>query len=300
MYLFIVNPSAGNGQAGSLWKKVEAIVKKKKIQYAVLIGGSEASARDFIWNQMKAGNVKAVAVIGGDGTLNAALQDLVHSNTAIALLPAGSGNDIARMFRLTRNPRLFVEKLLAEKPKTLDVLKVNNSFGLTVSGIGLDAYIAGRAAKAFYKKPLNKVGAGGLSYKLSALETILRYKPFKSTVTIDKEKYVSDRTWMIACGNTSLYGGGLVICPYAHPIDGVVDVTIVHSVKRSSLLFRLFPLLIKGEPVLRTGVTYKKGKNMTIQTNRPVPVMIDGEAIGMTPAAVSIHEKAIKMIMTTQ
>lgn len=248
---------------------------------------------------MKEENVKAIAVIGGDGTLNAVLPDLVHSNTAIALLPAGSGNDIARMFGLTKNPRLFVEKLLAEKPKMLDVLKVNNSFGLTVSGVGLDAQIAGRAAKSFYKKPLNKVGAGGLSYKLSALETILRYKPFKSTVTIDNDKYVSDHTWMIACGNTSLYGGGLVICPYAHPIDGVLDVTLVHSVKRSRLLFQLFPLLMKGEPVLRTGVTYKKGKNITIQTSRPVPVMIDGESIGMTPAAVSIHEKAINMIITT-
>lgn len=299
MYLFIINPSSGNGQAVSLWKKVESILQRKKVQYEALVGGSDVAAREFIWKQTIEKRVKAVAVIGGDGTFHAIMQDLVYSETAAALLPSGTGNDIARMFGLTKNPRFFVESLLTKKPNKVDVLKVNNSFGLTVSGIGLDAHIAGQAARAFYKKPLNKLGAGGLSYKLSALSSILRYKPFKSTVTIDKDQYISSRTWMIVCGNTSLYGGGLLICPYAHPIDGVADITLVHTVSRSRLLFRLFPLLIKGEPVLQTGVTYKKGKKITVQTNRPVPIMIDGETIGMTPAAISIHEKAFNMVMTT-
>lgn len=300
MYVFIVNPSSGNGRAVSLWEQVEKRIIKKNVRYEALIGGSEAAARQFVWEQLQKGRVKAVGVIGGDGTFNAVLQDVVHSDAAIALLPAGSGNDIARMFGLTRDPHLFAEKLILGETKRIDVLKVNNSFGLTVSGIGLDAEIAVRAAGAFYKKPLNKLYAGGLSYKISALEEILRYQPFKSTVTIDGDQYVSDRTWMIACGNTTLYGGGLVICPYAHPIDGVADVTMVHTVKRSNLLFRLFPLLMKGKPVLRTGVTYKKGKQIRIQTSRPVSVMIDGESIGTTPAVISLHEKAVKLLISAK
>ncbi|WP_172656754.1 diacylglycerol/lipid kinase family protein [Domibacillus robiginosus] len=240
-----------------------------------------------------------MAVIGGDGTFHAVIQDLVYTDTAAALLPAGSGNDLARMFGLTKNPHTFVEGLLSKNPELIDVLKVNNSVGLTVSGIGLDAYIAGQEDRAFYKKMLHKLGAGSFSYKLSALSSTIRYKPFRSVVTIDQDQYISDRTWMIASGNTSLYGGGLVICPYAHPIDGVADITLVHTVSRSRLLFRLFPLLIKGDPLLHTGVTYKKGKSIMVQTSRPVPVMIDGEVIGMTPAAISIQEKAMHLIITT-
>ncbi|WP_046175229.1 diacylglycerol/lipid kinase family protein [Domibacillus indicus] len=300
MYLFIVNPSSGNRQAVSLWKKVEKVLKEKKVYYDVLIGGSEAAVRDFVWNRLKEEKVRAVAAIGGSGTLNAILQDLVHTDTAAALLPAGSENDAARIFGLTNNPHLFVEKLLKEKPTKLDVLKVNNSFGLTVSGIGLDAFIAGRSSKAVLRKILKRAGAGGLSFRLGALLSSFYFKPFKSIVTIDGDKYVSDRTWMIACGNTSLYGGGLVICPYAHPIDGIADVTLIHSVKRSRLLFGLFPLLIRGEPIFRTGVTYKKGKNIMIETNHPVQVMIDGEQIGMTPAVIAIYEKAVNMIITAR
>ncbi|WP_309086947.1 YegS/Rv2252/BmrU family lipid kinase [Domibacillus sp.] len=299
MYLFIINPSSGNGQAVFLWKKVEGIVKKKQIPYEALVGGSDVAAREFIWKRMKEKKIKAVSVIGGDGTFHAVIQDLVYTDTAAAFLPAGSGNDLARMFGLTKNPHAFVEGMLSKTPQRIDVLKVNNSFGLTVSGIGLDAHIAGQASRAFYKKTLHKLGAGGLSYKLSALSSIIRYKPFKSIVTIDQDQYISDRTWMIASGNTSLYGGGLVICPYAHPIDGVADVTLVHTVSRRRLLFRLFPLLMKGDPVLRPGVTYKKGKSIMVQTSRPVPIMVDGEVIGATPAAISIQEKALYLIITT-
>lgn len=300
MYLFIVNPSSGNGRAQSLWTKVELQLKKKNIQYEVLIGGSEACARDFYRQHSQKKQIKAVAVIGGDGTVNAILQDLAHSETALAVLPAGSGNDIARVFNLTANPHRFLEQLLSGASKRIDVLKINTSFGLTIAGTGLDADIAERVNRAFYKKILSKWGAGSLNYSISAVLSTLLYKPFKSEVTIDGDTYISDRTWMVISGNTSTYGGGLVICPYAHPMDGVLDVTMIHTAKRGNLLLKLFPSLLKGEPILKQGVTYKKAKEITIKTNRPVSIMVDGEPIGTTPAQINIHEKAVKLVMTTE
>lgn len=300
MYVFIVNPLSGNKKSETMWQKIESLLVKKQVPYLVHIGDSEASARTFLWEAIQEHRVKAVAVIGGDGTLNAVLQDLVHTDTPVALLPAGSGNDIGRMFHLTMQPGVFVKKLLEGKTVPLDALKVNNSYGLTISGVGLDADIAARAAEFWLKKPLHKIGAGSVSYKLSALASIFRFQPFKSTVQIDHDEYVSSRTWMIACGNTSLYGGGLVMCPYAHPADGVLDVTLVHSVKRNRLLFQLFPLLLKGNPVNKNGVTYKKGKRVSIRTSRPVPVMVDGEQVGMTPAHITVQPKAISFIMTSK
>ncbi|OKL37303.1 diacylglycerol/lipid kinase family protein [Domibacillus mangrovi] len=300
IYIIIVNPSSGNGNARSLWTKVERHLKKKHVQYDVLIGGSEASAREFVWQKMKEVKVKAVAIIGGDGTVNAILQDVVHTDVAIAVLPAGSGNDIARIFGLTYHPGQFVDQLLtARKRKQIDVLKVNTSYGLTVTGTGLDADIAERINRAFYKKWFNKMGAGTFNYAIGTILSSLVFKPFKSTIMIDNDKFVSDETWLIACGNTSSYGGGLVICPYAHPIDGVLDITMLHTVKRTNILFRLFPALLRGNPVLTHGVTYKKGKIVTIHTDRPISIMVDGEQIGTTPVQITVHAKALQLILTT-
>ncbi len=299
MLLVIVNPAAGNGRAKLLWEKVETCLSKKNVQYKWLLSGSEADAREFIRQHVKDFQVHTIAVIGGDGTVNAILQDVVHSEIALAILPAGSGNDIARVFNLTANPQHFVKQVLSGVTKQVDALKINSSFGLTIAGTGLDADIAERVNRAAYKKILSRVGAGSFTYSLNAILSTLTYKSFKSTVTIDDETYISDKTWMIVSGNTSSYGGGLVICPYAHPIDGVLDITLVHTAKRGKVLFQLFPLLLKGEPVLKSGVTYKKGKKITIKTSRPVSIMVDGEPIGTTPAHINVHEKAVKLVMTT-
>ncbi|OAH53599.1 MULTISPECIES: diacylglycerol kinase family protein [Bacillaceae] len=300
IYLIIVNPSSGSGNARSLWTKVERHLKKKHVQYDALIGGSEASAREFVWQKMQEVKVKAVVVIGGDGTVNAILQDVVYTDTAIAVLPAGSGNDIARIFGLTDHPGQFVDQLLtARKRKQIDVMKVNTSYGLTVAGAGLDADIAERINRAFYKKWFNKIGAGSFTYMIGTILSSLLFKPFKSTIMIDNDKFVSDETWLLACGNTSSYGGGLVICPYAHPIDGVLDVTMLHTVKRRNILFQLFPALLRGTPVLKQGVTYKKGKVVKIDTDRPISIMVDGEQIGTTPVQVTVHAKALHLILTT-
>lgn len=279
---------------------MERLLKKKHVQYDVLIGGSETSAREFVWKKMKEVKVKAIAVIGGDGTVNAILQDVVYTDTAIAVLPAGSGNDIARIFGLTDHPGQFVDQLLtACKRKQIDVLRVNTSYGLTVAGAGLDADIAQRVNRAKYKKWLSKLGAGTFNYMIGAILSSLSFKPFKSTIMIDNDKYVSEKTWLLACGNISSYGGGLVICPYAHPVDGVLDVTMLHTVKRTNILFRLFPALLRGNPILTNGVTYKKGKVVTIHTDRPISVMVDGEPIGTTPVQITVHAKALEFIVTT-
>ncbi|OMP66188.1 hypothetical protein BTO28_13425 [Domibacillus epiphyticus] len=299
MYLFIVNPASGDGRAKSLWLKVEQHLQKKNVKYEVLFGGSEASAREFVWGKMKEEKVKAVAVIGGDGTANAILQDLVHCETALAILPAGSGNDIARIFGLTNHPGQFVEKLLSSKTKAVDVLKANTCYGLTVAGTGLDADIAQRVNQAFYKKWLNKIGAGSFAYTVGTVLSALLFKPFKSIITIDGDQYISDETWLLAFGNTSSYGGGLVICPYAHPVDGVLDVTMLHTVKRGKVLFQLFPMLMRGEPIKKNGVMYKKGKKVSVDTDRPIPVMVDGEEIGTTPVQITVHEKALQLVLTT-
>src|SRR6185437_15675058 len=107
MYLFIVNLLAGQGQAASLWKDIEVLLLSKKIAYNVLVSDSEIAAEDFIAEHRLAYSIKSVTVIGGDGTINTVIQSIANTNIALAVLPAGSGNDTARALRLTNEPFQF-------------------------------------------------------------------------------------------------------------------------------------------------------------------------------------------------
>ncbi len=299
MYLFIVNPLSGNGQACSLWDEIEIKLKRKNREYSVIVSDSEYTTRKFIATHLLVTDIQAVTVIGGDGTTSSVIQDIAGTGISLAILPAGSGNDTARMFHLTSEPRQFVKGLLEHRTVAIDLLKINERFGITVAGIGLDARIGQRVNQSFYKPILNKLGVGSFAYTIAALIELLTFKPFTSTVTIDDMTYTHDISWLTACGNTSSYGGGLVVCPGASSTDGIINVTMLHDVGRMNVLIRLFPALLRGKPILKQGVRYRTGKEITIQTDRPIPAIVDGEIITSTPLHVVVHEKALNLILTT-
>lgn len=299
MYVFIVNPLAGKGQASLLWDETEKILQQRNIDYRVLISNSETDARDFIIEIQQLHTIKTIAVIGGDGTTGSVIQSIAKTTIALAILPAGSGNDTARMFRLTRQPSRFIDQLIAHQTTTIDLLHVNDRLGISVVGIGIDAVIGQQVNQSWYKPFLNKLGIGSLAYPIAAVLALLFFPPFSSNVTIDGTNYKLETAWLIACGNTSSYGGGLVVCPQALPTDGVFNLTMLHDVGRIKILFRLFPELLRGKPILRKGVTYIEGKKLVIQTNRPVSVIVDGEVVTSTPLCIAIHERALKLVVTT-
>ncbi|MFJ7935871.1 diacylglycerol/lipid kinase family protein [Sporosarcina sp. NPDC096371] len=299
MYVFIVNPLAGKGQASLLWDETEKILQQRNIDYRVLISSSESDAQNFMLEILQSYTIKTIAVIGGDGTTGSVIQSIAKTTTALAILPAGSGNDTARMFRLTRQPSRFIDQLVAHQITTIDLLHVNDRFGISVVGIGIDAMIGQRVNQSWYKPFLNKVGIGSFAYPIAAVLTLLFFRPFSGSVTIDGANYKLGIAWLIACGNTSSYGGGLVVCPQALPTDGVFNLTMLHDVGRMKILFRLFPELLRGQPILRKGVSYIEGKELVVQTDRAVSVIVDGEVVTSTPLRIAIHERALKLVVTT-
>ncbi len=299
MYVFIVNPDAGKGQAAGLWNETENILQQQNIDYRVLISSSEKAAQSFITAQQQLQKLKAIAVIGGDGTMGSVIQSIAKTSISLAILPAGSGNDTARMFKLTTQPAQFIEQLIAHQTTAIDLLNINGRYGITVAGIGLDAMIGQRVNQSWYKPFLNKLGIGSSAYTIAAILELLSFQAFSSNLTIDGEHYPLKTAWLIACGNTSSYGGGLIVCPQASPTDGLLNLTMLHDVGRVKILLQLFPALLRGKPILRKGVTYIEGKELTIQTNRPIAVIVDGEIVTSTPLVISIQKQALQLVLTT-
>ena len=299
MYLLIINPKSGNGNALPLWNEVEIKLKQQKVIYSSLISNSEAATQKFISNHLIVNKITAVAVLGGDGTTSSVIQEIAETDIPVAILPTGSGNDTARTFRLTADPENFVKGLLNMRSTTIDLLNINGRFGITIAGVGVDAIIGDRVNRSFYKPILNKLGIGSFAYTIAAVLTLLTFKSFTAKLTIDGQDDALNKAWLTAIGNTSSYGGGLVVCPEALPTDGILNITSLHSVSRMTILLQLFPSLLRGVPIAHRGVSYKKGKHVIIETNRPVPVIIDGEIMSTTPIEINIHDNALKLILTT-
>lgn len=299
MYVFIVNSLAGNGKALTAWLKIEAILTKKNIQYTMINSNSEAATREFIAEHFRLHKIKAIAIIGGDGTTSSAIQQMANTTTPIAIFPAGSGNDTARMFRLTDDPVQFMTKMLNGRTITIDLLKLNDRYGITVAGVGIDSVIGNRVNQAFYKPLLNKLGLGSLAYIIAAVFSAMTFNPFNGRITIDGDTQELNNAWLIACGNTTSYGGGLMICPQALTSDGLLNITMFHDLKRTKAILRIFPTLLRGKPIFKPGITYKEGKEITIETDRPIPAIVDGEIITSTPLHITVHRNALQLLLTT-
>ncbi|QUW23665.1 diacylglycerol kinase family lipid kinase [Sporosarcina sp. Marseille-Q4063] len=298
MYLFIVNLQSGNKNTLKNWNEIENLLIERQIPFEKILSNSQVETETFISKHLLNNALNAVAVIGGDGTINSVIQQLAVTTIPLAIFPSGSGNDTARMFQLTDNPKEFVLKMLTGKTTAIDLINVNGRFGITVSGTGLDSVIGNQVNQSFYKPIFNKLGIGSFSYIIAAVITLLTFKPFNGKLTIDGEVLVLTNAWLVACGNTASYGGGLNICPHALPSDGFLNITHLHNANRLNVLFRLFPDLLRGGPVTKEGVFYNAGKEITLETNRPIPAIVDGEITTSTPLHITIRENALLLLLT--
>ncbi|WP_336825297.1 YegS/Rv2252/BmrU family lipid kinase [Sporosarcina sp. USHLN248] len=298
MYLFIINPASGNGRAFDKWSELQMMLRNKKIDYQFHICSSIVATNEFIERQCKLMTIKAIVIIGGDGTTHSVIQHLPYKNIPIAILPAGSGNDICRNFGLTNDTKTFIEKLFIADSEKVDVISVNGKIGLTVVGIGLDAMIGERADHSLYKKWLNMFNIGRFAYPIAAIFELLTFTPFQAKLLVDRQYIPTSKAWLIACGNTKKYGGGLKICPTADPANGKLALTLLDGAHRAKVLFSLFPQLLIGKTIQQKEVTYLSGKQFHIQTDRIIPVVIDGEILPTDNITIEILPQALQIIKT--
>lgn len=298
MFLFIINEAAGNGKALLHWRKMEDRLRSENIPFEKMMSCSEKDTRQFIVNMSAQHELKAIGVIGGDGTISSVLQEIAGTKIPLAIFPAGSGNDTARMFRLTRDPNHFIEKLCTFEMTQIDLIQANDRFGVTVAGIGIDTVIGEKVNRSIYKPFFNKMRMGPLAYIIGAIQVALTFPAFHTTVTVNGTTKTLEKTWLLASGNTASYGGGLTVCPNANPTDGQLNITIFHSLARFKALCRIFPALLTGVPIKKNGVSYLQGTDIRITTDRPISAILDGEIIATTPLHIKIHPKALSLLLT--
>jgi YegS/Rv2252/BmrU family lipid kinase len=295
VYGFIVNKTSGNGKALRVWKKIEKIIQEKKVSFSVRFTQKPKHATSLVQELIQKEKAAVIIAVGGDGTIHEVVNGLAGTTTPLGIIPAGSGNDFSRGLGIPLKYDKALERILKGKPKTIDIGYANSRYFCTVAGIGFDGEVARTTNGSFYKKFLNFFRIGQISYVISAIIVLFRYKPQEISFMIDKKLHKLSNVWLIAVANLPYYGGGLVICPKAESNDGLFEICIVQGLTKWEFI-RMFPRVYKGNHTSSPSITIVKGKEVEIYAPTPLLLHGDGEMLGHTPARIRIEPTALNVI----
>lgn len=288
----IVNPLAGKGRGARSAAEAERALRAAGAEVSVLTGSSAAHTRELA-QRLSDDSVDGVVVVGGDGTLSGIIDVVANMQTPLTLVPAGTGNDLARSLGITTaHPDRSAVAALHGRRRRIDIGTVQSqgetrSF-LTVAALGFDAKVSERTN--ILRHP-----SGRLRYYLALVIELLRLRPTDFRVRINGEEETHMPGTLIAVGNTATYGGGMPICLGAEPDDGLLDLVHVIPLGRLRLL-SVFPLLLRGTHLHRPEVTHRR--TASVQVSAPgLIVYADGERVGVEDCTIGIRPGAVTIMI---
>lgn len=266
--LFIINPVAGIKRKDKIPRYIKKYLDHSRFNYEVIYTESRGHATKIAEQAVKE-NYDVVCVAGGDGSVNEAAQGLIGSKTALAILPSGSGNGLARHLGYSINIKSTLKIINEYHIQRIDVCKVNEHYFFSLIGIGFDAY----AAKVFSKEETR----GFLTYAWASLKSISSYQPFDFTMKINGEE-IEQTAFMISVCNSNQFGYNVKVAPYAHLQDGMMDVVIVKNLPKIKLPLLVMQLFM-GSHLFSMHVKYLKTDKLIITSPTYSYLQIDGETV---------------------
>jgi len=263
----LINPIAGHG----LGTRINSFIDKSGIQenYSVEVKTTEYPRHAYELAKAAVNEgVDVVAAVGGDGTVNEVASALYETNTSLAVIPAGSGNGLARHIGMSLDPTTCLKQISTAAFDKIDSLFINNRFALNVSGYGFDGYVAWL---------FNKSAKRGITtYTKIGLQEYLSYPSINFTIEVNNE-VIEKEAHMIVIANASQFGNAAIIAPKANLQDKLLDLIIVSRpgiLELPSMMYNLFTGNLKENNYIRM----IKCESFTAKSNRPVHLHIDGEA----------------------
>jgi diacylglycerol kinase (ATP) len=239
-------------------------------------------------------------VAGGDGTINNVINGLGQAgfpkSVTLALLPSGTGNDLAATLAVPEDPDEAKEVIRQNRVRTLDVARVRSRgigerFFINVATGGMGAEISDANDEEF------KSRWGKLSYLRASLEVAREFDVRETTLYLDAEER-RVRAVNIAIGNCRYTGGGWLAAPKANPEDGLLDVVVIEDIGIKEFLTIAPTALLKADYLDREGVYATRARVVQVET-RPggLEFTVDGEVIGDEPAEFVVLPCALKVVV---
>jgi diacylglycerol kinase (ATP) len=288
--LAIVNPTAGRHAAGRAWARVRAeVAAARELECATT--ERPGHARELA-RQAAAEGFDRVIAVGGDGTACEVANGVAHSQTCLAIVAAGTGNDLATNLGIPRDPVAAAKLALAGTPRSIDLGEIETpattSYFVNIAGFGFDAEVAWRVNR------LPKLIGGTVPYLMGVVQTLWQYRAPRMRLRLE-ERTIDERLFLVAVGNGASYGGGMRIVPEARPDDGVLDVCLVKDLSRLEVL-RLLPSLYSGGHVDHPAVEIVQCRSVSVDADDRVLCQADGELVGGLPARFAIQAGALRCV----
>jgi diacylglycerol kinase (ATP) len=286
----VANPTAGDGKAGRLIGKVNAILEQLGVDHEIRVSGSPEELEQLAHAAGEQGGI--VAVLGGDGSVNLAVNGLAGTSGTLAVLPAGTGDDFAKAIDVGKLED--ATRLLAD-PKTVDVDLIGVTAGveqrrfINVAGAGFDSEVSDVATGM-----RRRLGSRA-HYAIATVKTLPRFVPARFHLDLDGSSIDVD-AMLVVVGNSYAYGGGMKVLPQASIVDGALDICIVTAMSKAAFL-RAFPKVYVGKHATHPNVMMLRGTDLKVEANRRVSVFADGEKVGSLPAVFTVLPKALPVVV---
>jgi YegS/Rv2252/BmrU family lipid kinase len=274
-FSFLVNPASGGGAAPEAVVPVARRLRDHGAIVEVTYSPGPEAARLLVAEAVARGDV--VVSVGGDGMLSSIAGEVSRLEGTLGIVPAGRGNDFARMLGLPPDPLAQADVLLAGQRRTIDLIAYGERIVAGSVYAGVDARAAEIVDRARFVPKFAQ-------YPLAAVRALATYTPARYHLTIDGAAHDFEAATVVVA-NSGYYGNGMRIAPAAVLDDGLLDIIVIEAASKRALM-RSLPTVYDGAHVDRAEVHVFTGREVTLTatSRRPVPVGGDGEGLGVLPA----------------
>jgi len=298
--LLIANPAAGRQQGEQRLAKAQC--QLEALGQAVTTALTESPGHATRLAKANAPSHDIIAALGGDGTVNEIADGLMavepRERPALAALPLGTGNDVARTFGLAKF-ETALDAVAHGGPRVLDVIRVQlMRDGEPATRHALMFVAAGFAAEVSRKTgpSVKRFFGRRFSYSVGLFRALAGFHAPDFSVRWDGGER-SDRMFQVCAGNTEFAGGGVMrISPGAQPDDDLLNISLVEALGRLGVM-RRFPSILNGRYVEDKRVDYFTGKRLEIDAEPAAELQADGDVIGTTPATVELLPSALQLVV---
>jgi YegS/Rv2252/BmrU family lipid kinase len=285
-FVILANPSAGGGRTGRALPRVQEAMTRREMSARLVVTTALEHACEQALSLV--GTDETPVAAGGDGLIGAIAGALAGTGATLGVIPAGRGNDFARVLGIPLDDlEGAVEVLNAGNVREVDVGEVNGHRFVGIASAGFDSDANRIANQARFVR-------GNLVYAYAGIRALLGWRPARFTVIADG-RTIEFSGYSAAAANNRAYGGGMMLAPHAELDDGAFDIVLISDVAKRRFLSNL-PKVFKGTHVDEENVTVLRASDVEFHADRPFDVYADGEALTELPAKLRLLPRALRVI----
>ena len=297
--IFLVNPASANGSPKRAWPEMAHRAASAGLDGETLFSEGPGGIAKVAGRAAEMG-AKRVVVVGGDGTVNEAANGLLAAGAGheveLAVIPRGTGTDFVRTFGIPNKLDGAIAVARDGEIREIDAGRVSyrawdgspgSAYFVNVASAGMSGAVAMRANST------SKALGGKASFLWATLAVFARWKNAQVSVDIDGEHREGSMLDVIVA-NCEWLGGGMHMTPKAEPDDGLFDVLLIGDITKRDLVQTL-PKIYRGTHLPHPKAEELRGAAVRVDAETPLPVELDGEQPGTTPAEFEVVPRALRL-----